>query len=231
MVSAVGAATALSIAFYTQSARAQSTPPDFEGGDRGGDSRPASAPLTVAIDEEVRVVTPKETLRCSGPCTLTVPTGFVRVTAGDRTADVLVEGASRVTKTAGAPGLRTLGLGLIGGGVLVLVAAVGIPLLVCQTEYPTDAFGQRLPSRNPCRDIPDGVKVAWIGGAGIGLTAATLGVITYAAAAPRIRLEPSAPATPPTAASRVRLVPWLVPSSREVGAAPAGGGALVIGTF
>ena len=49
-----------------------------------------------------------------------------------------------------------------------------MPLVVCRSDYRTDAFGRRVDD-NPCRDVSDGVKVAWIGGAGIGLTAAILG--------------------------------------------------------
>lgn len=211
-------------------------PPDWGGGDRPGDARPASVPITAEVSEDVRIVTASGTLRCAGPCTLTVPTGFVRVTVGDRTEDLFLERPSRLEKSPGAPGLRTAGLGLLAGGALVVAAAIVVPLLVCQTEYPKDAMGAPLPSRNPCRDLSDGVKIAWIAGAGIGLTAATFGAITYAAASPRLSLTPSdAPReVTSTARATVRVVPWLAPSSateRAGSAAFGGAGALVVGTF
>jgi hypothetical protein len=77
---------------------------------------------------------------------------------------------------------------LLASGVGILLTAVVVPLVVCRSDYSTDPSGRRVDT-NPCRDIGDGVKVAWIGGAGIGLTAAILGGITFASAGPKLRLS------------------------------------------
>lgn len=182
------------------------------------------------LEGPVEVVSDGETLRCRGPCTVEVAPGLVKIRAGALSQEVFVEGPSRVRATPGAPALRSVGLVALVAGVSVVVVAVVVPLGVCRTEYVTDASG-RSTSSNPCRDVSDGAKIAWISGGGVGLTAAIFGGITYAIAGPSLRLDPD---SSPSGTARARFSPWLeLPNaSTDAGThSGIGGGFAVTGRF
>lgn len=166
---------------------------------------PRRSPVAIDVEGPVELVSGGEMLRCRGPCTVEVATGLVEIRAGGLRREVFVDGPSRVRATPGAPALRSVGLVALVAGVAVVLVAVVVPLAVCRTEYVTSASG-RSTSSNPCRDVSDGAKAAWIAGAGVGLTAAIFGGITYTTAGPSLRLEP---APSPSGAARARFTPWL----------------------
>lgn len=151
-------------------------------------------PLTVDVEGDVRVRAGAWESRCTGPCTLQVPRGYVEVATGARSQELYVEGPSRVTATRGAPELRTAGLVALLAGLAVTAAAVAIPLLVCRRgDASTDAYGRVQSSPSPCADLSDGVKAAWIAGGGLGLTAAIAGGVVYVTSAPALSLSRAAP--------------------------------------
>ena len=92
-------------------------------------------------------------------------------------------------------------------GSLIVVAAVAIPLAVCNSRTETD-FRGNVQTRNSCSDVPDSTKAAWIAGAGVGLTLAVLGGILY------FETEPKQP--------KVAISPW---------ATANGGGAVFVARF
>ena len=173
-------------------------------------------PLVLDVDGPVRVVANGATLRCHGPCAVEVERGVVTIHTDIVSKELYVEGPSRVHATRGVPGLRTGGLALLVGGAAIAVAALVIPLVVCRSNREVDAYGRVL-DHDPCRDVSDGVKVAWIMGAGVGLVGALVGGVVYATAGPSLRLTPGAAAsvvasTHAPARPRFELVPVLRPA-------------------
>lgn len=72
--------------------------------------------------------------------------------------------------------LRSTATVTLVSGAAILVAGIVVPLVVCGRSGRYDQNG-RYVDQNPCRDTSDGVKVAWIGGLGVGLTLAMLGAV------------------------------------------------------
>jgi hypothetical protein len=166
----------------------------------------ATVALEVAVEGSVRAESRAGATSCTGPCTLRVAPGFVRLSTPELSSEVYVERASKVVVTRGAPAVKTAGVVALVAGLVVVVAAVAVPLLVCRTgEVRYDAMGRPQTDPNPCADLGDGVKVAWISGAGVGLTAAIVGGVLVATAGPSLRVTdaPVARKAPPP-----RLVPW-----------------------
>lgn len=173
--------------------------------------------VTLAIDlaGDVTVESDSGVARCYAPCVVRVPRGIIRLKT--KTGDVrelVVEGASRVSMSRGVPAVRAAGLVSLGVGASVVVAAVVVPLFYCSSERTEiDAYGQRR-AVSPCNDISDGVKVGWIAGAGIGLTAAIAGAIIYSSAGPRLQLSGTAPPmsdghSAERRPGRVVVLPWV----------------------
>lgn len=233
-VGAAAIATALAIA---SPAAAQSAAPAFDAGEPSSD--PARlVPLTIDVEGSVRVSSAAGTSSCTGPCTLQVAPGFVQVRAADLSQETYVEGPSRVTATKGVPSLRTAGLVALVAGGLIVAAAVAIPIAVCRSERRVDSFGRVRDTNNACNDASDALKVGWIAGAGIGLTAAIVGGIVFGTTGPKLRvIGPAAsnePGRVPSSPS-VALVPWLqLPqqATRSEGARDGvTGGAALTGRF
>lgn len=162
--------------------------------------------LEVAVEGSVRAESSAGATSCTGPCTLRVAPGFVRLSTPEVSSEVYVDRPSRVVVTRGAPAVKTAGVVALVAGLVVVAAAVVVPLLVCRTgEVRYDAAGRPQTDPSPCADLGDGVKVAWIAGGGVGLTSAIVGGVLVATAGPSLRVTdaPVARKAPPP-----RLVPW-----------------------
>ena len=190
--------------------------------------------VTVAVDVEgpVRVESAGGTTSCSGPCNVVVPAGFVYVRTERASRELYIEASSRVVLTPGTPGLRTAGAIALVAGIVVVAAAVAVPLLVCRRgPYRLDASGRQVADPSPCEGLDDGVKAAWIGGAGVGLTAAIGGGIVFALSGPQLRLVDDAPRPQPPReeqATKLRLTPWAgrlfsLPATVAAGGRPVDG--------
>jgi hypothetical protein len=147
--------------------------------------------VSVQVDAEgsVRAEGAAGSTSCTAPCILRVAPGMVRLTTPQVSQDVFIDAPSRVTVTPGAPALKTAGVVTLVAGLLVVAAIVAVPLLVCrtgQTRY--DEGGRPHVDPSPCRDLDDGVKVAWISAGGVGLTAAIFGGVVIALSGPKLRV-------------------------------------------
>ena len=199
--------------------RARAEAPSSSSFEPGPEAAPPErVPLVLDVEGPVRIVANGATLRCHGPCAVEVERGVVTIHTDTVSRELYVEGPSRVDATRGVPALRTGGLALLIGGAAIAVAALVIPLVVCRSNREVDAYGRVL-DHNPCRDVSDGVKVAWIMGAGVGLVGALVGGIVYSTAGPSLRLTPTSTAGVATAhvpaRPRFELVPVLR-TSRDV---------------
>ncbi len=83
-------------------------------------------------------------------------------------------------------------------GSLIVIAAVAIPLGLCNSHTETDSMGYTR-KVSSCDDVPDRTKAAWVAGGGIGLTLAVLGGIVY------FETEPKQPT--------LALTPWMTTAS------------------
>jgi hypothetical protein len=166
--------TSLSAVLLPSSASAEDEPP------------PVS--LFIDVDErDMRVAGKSFHKTCSEPCVMQVPAGYYTVTTPSASKEVFVDRATHVRLTRGSPTAKAVSLVLLVTGALTAVAAVAIPLYACRTpERTVDPYGQRYTSDNPCRNVSDGVKVAWIAGGGAGLTLGLVGGIGLALAGPRL---------------------------------------------
>lgn len=128
--------------------------------------------------------------RCSGPCVLQLPAGYYTVITPTVSNEILVDRSAHLRIAPGSSSAKSVSLVLLITGVIVTVAAVAVPLFVCRTgETEVDAYGQRYTRSNPCRDVDDPVKVAWIAGGGAGLTLGLIGGIGLAVSGPRLTLS------------------------------------------
>lgn len=181
-----------SLASLTVAVPSRAQVPSFDAADDAPRSAPRRVPLSIDAEGAAKVTSGAGTVRCDAPCTVEVEPGFVDVRVGELSQELFVEGPSRVHMSRGVPALRTAGLGMLIAGAAVVIAAVAIPLIVCRSNTTTDATG-RPRNNDPCRDIGDGVAVAWISGAGIGLSAAIVGGILFGTTGPKLRVDASAP--------------------------------------
>ena len=118
------------------------------------------------------------------------PPGYYTVTTPDASKEIFVARNSHLGLTRGSPGAKTVSLVLLFTGAIVAVASLAIPLYVCRQGDPrTDGFGRQYTPPDPCRDVSDGVKVAWIAGGGAGLTLGIIGGIGLALSGPRLTLS------------------------------------------
>ncbi len=107
---------------------------------------------------------------------------------------------------------KTATVTLVAGAVIVL-AGVILPLVLCSSRTVTDPTTRLLRTDDPCERVSDGVKVAWIGGVGVGLTLVTLGLIGYATTSGASRVT----------TRRWALVPSIAPVRVEGRITPAAG--------
>ena len=171
-------------------------------------------PLAIDVAGSVTVESAAGRADCTGPCVLQVAPGYVRIRAAGSSVERHIDGPSRLRLTEGVAAVRTAGLVALGAGAVVLVAAVALPLVFCEVSPPSrDAF-RRPQSTNPCRDISDSVKVAWIGAGAIALTSAIVGTIVYATSAPQLQVEP---ASSTQVATRIAIAPWVSPTGASTG--------------
>lgn len=200
----------------------------------GGPDDPREVPkYPVAFDLRgpVRVTTAEAgVFSCFAPCMIHVPGGWNSVSTPTTSGAVKVEGPTRVAVNEGVPAMRTLGVGMMVGGGVVILAALAIPLLVCQGQTRTmdTQTGVVQYRTNPCADVSDGVKVGFIAAIGISLVSILGGAIVYAGGKRHLVYDPVAPlATGPSAKAltRPRVSPWLRPESGASLGARASGGA------
>ncbi len=159
----------------------------------GAAEAPDAAPMVelfVDVAADVRVENKTFRATCDGPCKLQVPAGYYTVTTPQVSKEILVDRTAHLSVTRGAPVARSVSLVVLVTGVLVAAAAVAVPLLVCTRGEPEiDEYGRQYTRPNPCRDIGDGAKVAWIAGGGAGLTLGIVGGIGLAISGPRLTLS------------------------------------------
>ena len=130
----------------------------------------------------------------------------------DHEEDVEIGGPSIVR--VDGPGLlrRTASVTVVAGATIVLAGLI-VPLVLCKSSDTTDPVTGVMRHDAPCDSVSDGVKVAWIGGLGIGLTLLTLGLIGYATTSGESHVS----------TRRWALLPLLAPTRREGQLAPTFG--------
>lgn len=176
-------------------AEARAEAPPFGSDPTGDAAPPVRVKLVVDVPAPVRVESGGLTQRCGGPCTVEVERGMVVVSTDGPPAarqEIWVEGPSRVTFSPGVSGLRTSGLAMLFGGAAVVVAGVVIPLVVCRQDSTVDPTTGRVINPDPCRDISTGVKIGWIAGIGLGLTAGVVGGFLFAGGGPSFKISDAA---------------------------------------
>lgn len=123
--------------------------------------------------------------------------------------EVTVEGPTRLG-VSGPGFLHDAALGFVVGGGLVAAAGLLLPLFICESSRSVDSNGQVI-GGSVCDRASDGVKVAWIAGAGAGLTLAMVGAVTLLAA-PSVPHATVAPWEPPPRSTALGLVPFVLPA-------------------
>ena len=152
---------------------------------------PAKVELSIDLEApDVRVECQSFRTSCGAPCVLQLPPGYYTVSTPEASKEIFVDRSSHLRLTRGSPGAKTASLVLLLTGVIVTVAAIAIPLYVCRRgDLEVDAYGRQYIPPNPCRDVSDGVKVAWIAGGGAGLTLGLVGGIGLAISGPRLTMS------------------------------------------
>lgn len=131
--------------------------------------------------------------------------GFVT----DHSEEIEINGPT-VVHVQGPGFLRRTAVVTVVAGTAIVLAGVILPLILCKTNETVDPVTGIVRRDDPCTDLSDGVKIAWIGGVGIGLTLATLGLIGYATTSGDSHV----------AARRWALLPLIAPTRREGHVAP-----------
>lgn len=94
---------------------------------------------------------------------------------------------------------HTVGGVVFATGALITIAAFAIPLAVCKSSREVDSRGETIARENPCNNLTNGTKAAWVAGAGVGLALAVFGGILY------FETEPKSSSS---STVRLNIVPW-----------------------
>jgi len=185
------------------------TPPDSAPPNRVVDVAADTVP--VLIDAGSDIVSLGDAVCVRGRCVGRVPRGTNtlerRTTKGgqlvtDFSTEIVIDRPS-VVGVAGPGALRTAALATVATGAALILVAVVVPLVVCRSSSTVDSTTGRVITSDPCDRISDPVKIAWIGGLGVGITLTLVGAVALAATngSPRASIEPwrrpsAAPPTP-----------------------------------
>lgn len=151
---------------------------------------PAEETVPVSVDMDVgsvRIVGAGIDASCVSPCVLHVPRGTYNVTTPLTSEKVLLDRATRLSISRGSPALAKASTVMLVAGAAIVLASIIIPLVACRSiDRSIDGYGRVIPASNTCDGVSDGAKVAWIGGAGAGLTMALFGGISLALTGPSL---------------------------------------------